>query len=117
MRKASKILAGILSCAMLIGSASSALAWEDSDIINDGGNEIIVPLQVPEITLGPTFSPDSETPDHNGETGNVYTGKVSIAKAGQQTIILMKENTSFLFGLRKEIQIQKVMKTQTVRII
>ena len=92
MRKASKILAGILSCAMLITSASSALAWEDSDIINDGGNEIIVPLQIPKITLGSTFSIDSETPDHKGETGNVYTGKVSVAKAGQQTVMATISN-------------------------
>ena len=63
-------------------------AWEADDIVVDEeGQEIIVPLQQPQIQIGQAFSLDSEAADHAGNKGGVYTGQVSVTKQGEQTIM------------------------------
>ena len=82
-----KIIIALIALALLVFSAFSAFAWAPEDIITDGETEIILPLQKPDIKIGGAFLLDNEAEDHNGNKGNVYTGKVGVNKQGEETIL------------------------------
>ncbi len=93
-----KIIIALIASALLVFSAFSAFAWAPEDIITDGETEIILPLQKPDIKIGGAFQPDNEAEDHNGNKGNVYTGKVSVNKQGEQTVMATLSNYRFNEG-------------------
>lgn len=96
-----KFVAALLVLTVVFSLPFSAAAWVAEDIANDGGNEIIVPLQKPTINIGRAFSSDSGTPDHNGNTGGVYKGLVNVSRSGAQTVMAELDNYVFNAGKYK----------------
>ncbi len=89
-----KIFLITLTVIMLSMSATSAFAWSDEDFLGD----LNIPLQVPDFTLASGFSVDDSIADHDGITGNVYRGMVSVEKQGKETLMVTLGNYKFNEG-------------------
>lgn len=98
MRKLTTVLLAVI---MLLCSIVPAYAWTSSDITIYGGEEIIVPLQVPDIKMESAFSIDDSVADHNGEFGNVYKGTVDVSKEQAKTKLFTFNNYVFNEGKYK----------------
>ncbi len=96
-----KKVTSFILCTLLLCSTFTAFAWEGNDIINDGENQIIVPLQKPKITVGAAFDEDNETAGHEGTTGNVYKGKVDVSTQRARTVMAELTDYSFNAGTYK----------------
>lgn len=87
-----KLISLLLTSVIIIGTALPVFAWTESDIVVNGGEEIIVPLQVPDFKIEPGFTIDESFADHNGEYGKVYRGKVDVSGEQKKTKLFSFNN-------------------------
>ena len=87
-----KLISLLLTSVIIIGTTLPVFAWTESDIVVNGGEEIIVPLQVPDFKIEPGFAIDESFADHNGEYGKVYRGKVDVSGEQKKTKLFSFNN-------------------------